>query len=548
LAASRAREAARRSTRVWSVPGGGAVRLAASADGYSRGTTETKEKRHVPPSQGSQYSDESEGSSSEGEGAGDGNLEGLIGAALAAAHASCCNDMDRLRSQPDVEAVHDLRVTVRRLRSTLSIFAPFIQVPDALRPRALGKLLRSLGAVRDADVMLETLAAVQQGVGACGMEAGGGEQHAVWRFEQGVRKRQRQLLHDALHATGAKGAARIMHALKRSVGRVKPLSPAAAVVLQQHLSRTAPSLLTPHIASALLHHAWSIDDLVTWEDEPEAPHKQQQGSSSGNSGGGVGYSVVYRHGVMDHMHALRKLLRELRYRMDLMEGAYMVGGSFPAALQRVKRLQSILGEQQDLHVLADALLPHAAHMPATMLALHAQQLQVWEEWLGARETVCGVKESRQLYKAVLKPTPKRTYIPSLAYSLDLSLTPPPSSSHSAAPDLPSPPTTTLSPSSVDAPPTSLPHAPTSPPPLSSPLPSGTSPTPPAAAAPSASHSNLVAAAAVAPAAGAAAETTAETVSGEKVEVVGAEGGGRRRRRVRSVKTTSQPGEGEVERG
>ncbi|CAI5460586.1 unnamed protein product [Closterium sp. Yama58-4] len=355
-------------------------------------------QRALPPevSPDAGDSESSSGGSSADEGLGDSSLADLIDAALAAAHASCCTQMDRLRSQPDVEAVHDLRVAVRRLRATVSVFSPFIQVPDALRPRALGKLLRALGAVRDADVMLETLAAVQQRVSERGVEEARGEQRAVGRFEHAVRKRQRRLLRAALSATASKDAHHTMHALERCAQGVKPLSPAAAV-LQQHVALSAPSLLTPHIAAALLNHAWSIDglslarahtllhlslaslyatshpalslhlsrthhlpcsqfslrdlhivfrppppsprcslllqwppdcgpawvaDLVTLELTPGAAQKQQQGTTSiggsngdgaggGDSGGGGGErcTVVYRHDIMDHMHALRKLLR-----------------------------------------------------------------------------------------------------------------------------------------------------------------------------------------------------------------------------------------------
>ncbi|CAI7859387.1 unnamed protein product, partial [Closterium sp. NIES-54] len=141
LAASVARRPARRSTQVWSVQGGGAVFLEASADGkfgHSAEKTDTTENPDVdypsvvedehalPPAQGFPDAGDSESSSSEDEALGDGSLADLIDSALAAAHVSCCAEMERLRLQPDVEAVHDLRVAVRRLRSTISVFSPFI--------------------------------------------------------------------------------------------------------------------------------------------------------------------------------------------------------------------------------------------------------------------------------------------------------------------------------------------------------------------------------------------------------------------------------------
>jgi Ppx/GppA phosphatase family/CHAD domain len=58
----------------------------------------------------------------------------------------------------DIDAVHDMRVASRRLRTMLDTFAPCF-VPDAVRNlrRALKRIARALGEVRDADVALESL-------------------------------------------------------------------------------------------------------------------------------------------------------------------------------------------------------------------------------------------------------------------------------------------------------------------------------------------------------------------------------------------------------
>src|SRR5437016_201243 len=70
---------------------------------------------------------------------------------------------DWLRHEPgarlgqDPEALHDLRVTARRMDATLSLFAPYL--PEAL-VRARGKLktlLRILGTPRDLDIQLGEL-------------------------------------------------------------------------------------------------------------------------------------------------------------------------------------------------------------------------------------------------------------------------------------------------------------------------------------------------------------------------------------------------------
>ena len=56
----------------------------------------------------------------------------------------------------DIEAVHDMRVATRRMRSALRLFAPFFKT-KALKPyrRELRKLAGLLGDVRDLDVIIE---------------------------------------------------------------------------------------------------------------------------------------------------------------------------------------------------------------------------------------------------------------------------------------------------------------------------------------------------------------------------------------------------------
>src|SRR5215467_1308576 len=64
------------------------------------------------------------------------------------------NELGSVRSSPDVDAVHDLRVAIRRCRSVAAVMEEVD--PDAAWPamrKLARKLFRSLGALRDAHVM-----------------------------------------------------------------------------------------------------------------------------------------------------------------------------------------------------------------------------------------------------------------------------------------------------------------------------------------------------------------------------------------------------------
>lgn len=60
----------------------------------------------------------------------------------------------RVRGEGDVDAIHDMRVATRRLRSALRIFGPFYRRSE-VKPlrRGLRRVAAALGAVRDLDVM-----------------------------------------------------------------------------------------------------------------------------------------------------------------------------------------------------------------------------------------------------------------------------------------------------------------------------------------------------------------------------------------------------------
>jgi CHAD domain-containing protein len=66
------------------------------------------------------------------------------------------NNQAGTREGQDIEALHDMRVATRRMRSALRIFSPYFK-RDAIRPHVLGlrRTARTLGEVRDLDVFME---------------------------------------------------------------------------------------------------------------------------------------------------------------------------------------------------------------------------------------------------------------------------------------------------------------------------------------------------------------------------------------------------------
>ena len=82
----------------------------------------------------------------------------------------------------DVEAVHDMRVALRRLRSALDTFADWYEGGDFRTfERAARRLRKRLGTVRDADVLLERLRPV---LAAAGPDEAAGIAYVVAELER----------------------------------------------------------------------------------------------------------------------------------------------------------------------------------------------------------------------------------------------------------------------------------------------------------------------------------------------------------------------------
>jgi CHAD domain-containing protein len=85
-------------------------------------------------------------------------VESLANAVLRSLWDAMCSESEAALNGHDVEAVHDMRVAIRRLRNALHTFRHCYHRKRMKRlRRTIGTLGRALGAVRDADVHLEVL-------------------------------------------------------------------------------------------------------------------------------------------------------------------------------------------------------------------------------------------------------------------------------------------------------------------------------------------------------------------------------------------------------
>jgi len=237
---------------------------------------------------------------------------------------------ERLEARADDEVLHDFRVTLRRLRSTLRAFRPWLE--DSVPPRhekRLKRIAQSTNEARDSEVQLEWLGTKRAALAAERLRVG--LDLLVERFEARTR--------------GGPDPARVADRYRR-----------AAEKLQRRLR--------------------------TYERNVEA------GVVAGTSFGGVLASLVGEQvqalrarmdairGPSDQeaVHAARIEGKRLRYLLEPLRGHRHADAS--ESIDHLKRLQNVLGDLHDAHVLAGELrealvgaaVERAQHLHATVFS------------------------------------------------------------------------------------------------------------------------------------------------------------------------------------
>ncbi|MBV8885767.1 MAG: CHAD domain-containing protein, partial [Chroococcidiopsidaceae cyanobacterium CP_BM_RX_35] len=149
------------------------------------------------------------------------------------------------------EDLHQMRVGIRRLRSAVMGFAPALAMPKPAQEKKIGKVGRSLGTLRDLDVLQEVLEN---------------------QYKPALPKAEQKSLETALAALGNQRR----RALKRVKGTLKhqsyqSLKQALKKWLRQPdyqdiacvpIREVLPDLLLPEVSKLLLHPGWLVGTEV----------------------------------------------------------------------------------------------------------------------------------------------------------------------------------------------------------------------------------------------------------------------------------------------
>jgi len=255
------------------------------------------------------------------------------------------------------EPLHQLRVSMRRLRVTLQQFAPLLKLPGELRLSRLAKTSRRLGLARDLDVLqLHLQDQLLPQLPAAELEL-------LKPVLRQLRREQRQAHQQVAEQLRASGYLSWLALMQRWLRK-----PAFTPLADASLAAGLVQWQLPWIAGLAVHPAWRFEQLVS-----ESQREQ--------------------------LHGLRKQIKLARYQLD--NTKLLLGARSRQWQVRFKQMQEQLGELNDLQVLHQAIADQLSgslprDLPVLAGLLQQSQERCWHSWRQLAERSGGLEASQQL--------------------------------------------------------------------------------------------------------------------------------------------------------
>jgi len=256
----------------------------------------------------------------------------------------------------DPECLHQMRVSSRRLRTVLQVFAPIVKLPKPAQAKRIQKLAKVLGGLRDLDVQI---AALREQYRPLISEAEQPTTDLVIERLQAQRKIVFKQVEQALTDDN--------YADLKSAYDDWLAQPVYCPLAQMPIGAALPDLLAPLLSELLLHPGWWAD-----QDKEETL-----------------------------LHELRKTCKHARYQAEFFTDFY--GDDFQLWVDELKQLQENLGIVQDTHVLLDLLDLDSKESPDLFQAIQQQRQNAMSDWDNVRAKYTDRSFRYSLYQMTLAP-------------------------------------------------------------------------------------------------------------------------------------------------
>lgn len=278
------------------------------------------------------------------------------------------------REGADIEFLHDMRVSTRRLRAAFMIFAPFYEAQAIGQfNKDMRKAGRTLGAVRDLDVLIEKAQA----------------------YEASPPAEERLTIQPLLDHWAA----------QREVARREMSAFVDGNAYKRFVEGFGAFLLTPGMGAKAIPEGEPVAHQVRHVIPRLVMERYEQVRA---------YEPIIATAPLTTYHMLRIDCKRLRYALEFFQK--LLGPNAPGVIKQVTAMQELLGAMQDAHVaegvIAEFLAQEAGRKkkPATHLGVEAYletQRQIQQDLLGQFEplwaVLTGLEFRRDLGSALSTP-------------------------------------------------------------------------------------------------------------------------------------------------
>lgn len=288
-----------------------------------------------------------------------------------------------VKKDEDPEALHQMRVGMRRLRTAISRFGIALNLAKPASDRNIGKIARRLGNLRDLDVLKETLETTYQ------PNLPGKEQKTLQKAFDALAKQRESALEKTLETLKHESYKSLKQTLEEWLEKPS-YQPLASLPIKQVL----PDLLLPEVSSFLLHPGLLVgthvvDSEVKIHTDWKANKVEQQLTTKGET-----------------IHSLRKQAKRVRYQMELFTELY--GESYTAYITEVKSIQDILGNIQDSMVMGEWLVEVFKselkdELPTLAKLISENRYQWWQQWQPLQEKYLTAENRHNFHVTILEP-------------------------------------------------------------------------------------------------------------------------------------------------
>lgn len=287
----------------------------------------------------------------------------------------------------DVEAIHQMRVGLRRLRTALEVFIPYLVLPKTITVRRVKDLSGVLSPVRDLDVMAETLKTYYYPV------LPQAEQSQLSKLIKKISKQREIFLDRAIQVLRGDRYQKLQLGLQEWLAQ-----PQYQSVGEISVTTVAPDLLLPLLSKVLLHPAWQIGVQWLTPEEPDFIPVEQPGYLLQCEG--------------ERLHDLRKQIKRLRYQLELFTPLYPE--AYAAQVQAWGQLQDLLGTMHDGIVLGQFFqrqlgLELSRSSPALATLINQQQGEHWQAWRTLQAHYLPGPIRQELHHLILYPSPSHGF-------------------------------------------------------------------------------------------------------------------------------------------